>query len=144
MNTETTTSGYMLLFRGTHWEMRLSPEESQKVMSQWKAWFERLTQQGKVTTCHPLGHEVAIVSGKNGRTVAKSPLAESKEAIAGYVMLQVHDLKAVVEIVEECPVLNYGSTIEVRPVADPSPNMLRGNEQFAHAMKASRKKVKII
>ena len=29
----------MLLFRGTHWDKNLSPEELQNVMSQWTAWL---------------------------------------------------------------------------------------------------------
>jgi hypothetical protein len=144
MNIERTTSGYILLFRGTHWEKRLSPEESQKVMSQWTAWFERLTQQGKATACHPLGREITIVSGRKEQTVIKSPLNESKAAIAGLVALQVNDLKAAVEIVKECPVLKYGATIEIRPVLDPSPTRLPADEQFAQATKASRKKMKIL
>jgi hypothetical protein len=144
MNIETMTFGYMLLFRGSHWERRLSPQESQKVMSQWMAWYERLTQQGKATACHPLGREITIVSGKKEQTVVKSPLAESKTAIAGLLALQVNDLKAAVEIVKECPVLKYGATIEIRPVADPSPSSLPAGEKFAQATKASRKKVKIL
>jgi hypothetical protein len=47
MSTQATTSGYMLLFRGTHWNNLLSPEEIQEVMSRWIAWFDRLSQQGK-------------------------------------------------------------------------------------------------
>ena len=40
----------------------------------------------------PLGREGKIVSGRQGRTVTDGPFAESKEAIAGYLLLQVDDL----------------------------------------------------
>ena len=43
MNTQSTNSQYMLLFRGNDWHKGLSPEETQNVVSQWKAWFDRLT-----------------------------------------------------------------------------------------------------
>ena len=64
------TSEYMLLFRGTDWHKGLSPEEIQKVMDQWKAWFERLTNEGKAKAGHPLEYTGKIVSGKKGRVVA--------------------------------------------------------------------------
>jgi hypothetical protein len=132
MNTQTTTSEYMLLFRGTHWDKDLSPEEIQKIMGQWNAWFERLTLQGKVKSAHPLEREGKFVSGK-GRTVADGPFAESKEAIGGYFLLELDDFNEALEIAKECPALEYGVTVEVRPVAEQCRHMQRANEQLAHA-----------
>jgi hypothetical protein len=43
-------------------------------------------------------------------------VAESKEAIAGYIFLQVTDLNEAVEIAKECPGLEYGMSVEVRAV----------------------------
>ena len=62
--------------------------------------------------------EGKIVSGKQGRTIADGPFAESKEAIGGYFYLQVADEKEAVEIAKQCPGLEYGAVVEVRPVAD--------------------------
>jgi hypothetical protein len=133
MTTETTRSEYMLLFRGTHWHKRLSPEEIQKVMSQWTSWFDRLTQQGKIKSAHPLVPEGQIVSWKRGQTVADGPFAESKEAIGGYFLLQAKDHDEAVAIAKECPTLKYGVTVEVRPVAEQCAQMQRVTEQLAHA-----------
>ncbi|HTG43157.1 MAG TPA: YciI family protein [Verrucomicrobiae bacterium] len=116
MNTE--KSDYMLLFRGTNWDKELSPEQLQKVVTDWAAWFERLKQQGKAIGGHPLQNEGKIVSGKKGRSVADGPFAESKEAIGGYFYLQVADMDEAVRIAQECPSLEHGAVVEVRPVAD--------------------------
>ena len=116
MSIQTTTSQHMLLFRGTHWDKELSPEEIQNVMSRWTAWFDQLTQQGKATAGQPLMIEGKIVSGTKGRTVVDGPFAESKEAIAGYILLRVGDLDEAVKIAKECPGLDYGVSVEVRPV----------------------------
>jgi hypothetical protein len=132
MSTQTTTSEYMLLFRGAHWDKNLSPEEIQKIMGQWNAWFERLTLQGKVKSAHPLEREGKLVSGK-GRTIADGPFAESKEAIGGYFLLELDDFNEALEIAKECPTLEYGVTVEVRPVAEQCRHMQRVNEQLAHA-----------
>src|SRR6185436_7192646 len=117
MNTPTSTSDYMLLFRGTNWDKELSPEQLQKVVSDWTNWFERLSNEGKVVSGHPLTNEGKIVSGKKGRTVADGPFAESKEAVGGYFYLQVADMQEAVEIARQCPGLDYGAVVEVRPVA---------------------------
>jgi hypothetical protein len=112
-----TTSEYMLLFRGTKWDKNLSPEELQNVMGQWTAWYERLIDQGKIISAHPLLDEGKIVTWKKGQTVAEGPFTESKEAIGGYFLLQIVDLEEALEIAKECPALKYGMTVEVRPVA---------------------------
>lgn len=118
MSTPTTKSDYMLLFRGNDWDKDLSPEQLQKVVSDWAAWFERLTQQGKAIGGHPLRAEGKLVSGRKGRTVADGPFAESKEAIGGYFYLQVADENEAVAIAQQCPGLEYGAVVEVRPVAE--------------------------
>jgi hypothetical protein len=116
MSRQTPTSGYILLFRGTHWDNLLSPKEIQEVMSRWTAWFDRLSQQGKAKAGQPLKNEGTIVTGKKGVSVADGPFPESKEAIAGYIFLQVNDLDEAVEIAKECPGLEYGISVEIRPV----------------------------
>ncbi len=132
MNAET-QNGYMLLFRGTHWDKDLSPEEIQKMVGQWYAWFERLTQQGKCKAGHPLEREGKIVSSRTGRTVSDGPFAESKEAIGGYFLLQVDSIDEAVEIAKQCPGLDYGIDVEVRPVAEQCAARARANEALAHA-----------
>lgn len=109
---------YMLLFRGNDWDKDLSPEQLQKVVSDWAAWFERLMREGKAIGGHPLRAEGKLVSGKKGRTVADGPFAESKEAIGGYFYLQVADEAEAIAIAQQCPGLDYGLVVEVRPVAE--------------------------
>jgi hypothetical protein len=118
MSTPTTKIDYMLLFRGNDWDKDLSPEQLQKVVSDWAAWFERLTKEGRAIGGHPLRAEGKLVSGKKGRTVADGPFAESKEAIGGYFYLQVADEDEAVAIAQQCPGLEYGIVVEVRPVAE--------------------------
>jgi hypothetical protein len=118
MSTPTSKSDYMLLFRGTNWDKELSPDQLQKVVSDWYGWFEGLMKTGKAIGGHPLQNEGKIVSGKKGRTVADGPFAESKEAIGGYFYLQVANEEEAIAIAQQCPGLEYGCVVEVRPVAD--------------------------
>jgi Uncharacterized protein conserved in bacteria len=116
MSTQPVTSEYMLLFRGMHWDKNLSPEEIQNVMSRWIAWFDRLTQEGKAKAGQPLTEKGKIISGKKGQKVVDGPFAESKESIAGYILLQTATLDEAVKIAKECPGLDYGISVEVRLV----------------------------
>ena len=126
-------SEYLLLFRGTHWDKGLSPEQIQEIVGKWYAWFERLSQEGKVKSGQPLKDEGKIVSGKKGRTVADGPFAESKEAIGGYFLLTVPTIEEAVVIAQQCPALDYGLTVEVRPVAEQCSVKTRVEEQMAQA-----------
>jgi hypothetical protein len=124
---------YLLLFRGSQWDKGLSPEEPQKVLSQFMGWFEKLNQEGKLKAGQPLEREGKIVSGKNGRSVADGPFAESKETIGGYFLLKVADMDEAVAIAKQCPTLAYGTIVEVRPVAEECATLKRVTEQLAHA-----------
>lgn len=132
MATET-KNDYILLFRGTEWDHYLSPEELQQVMHRVMAWFDRLQQQGIVKAGQPLGEGGRTVSGKRGRTVADGPFAESKEAIGGYLVLRVASLEQAVAIAKTNPTLDYGATIEVRPVLEECPVFQRVKDQLADA-----------
>ena len=112
-----TKSDYLLLFRGNVWDRGLSPAQIQKVVADWMAWFERLKAEGKCVGGHPLEDQGKVVSGKQ-RAVADGPFAESKEAIGGYFYLTVADENEALEIAKQCPGLEFGAAVEVRPVAD--------------------------
>lgn len=133
MSTPKQETDYLLLFRGTDWNKGLSPEEMQQVMGRLTAWFEGLHEQGKIKAGQPLGEEGRTVSGRKGRTVADGPFAESKEAIGGYLLLRVDDMNEAVAIAKQCPTLDYGATVEVRPVVEECPTFQRVKRQLAQA-----------
>lgn len=116
-----TENGYLLIFRGTDWHKGLSPEEMQRVVGEWKGWFDRLAVQGKVAGGNPLENEGKVISGRQGRVVADGPYAEAHEAIGGYFLLTVNTEAEAVEIAQQCPGLDYGAIVEVRPIAELCP-----------------------
>ncbi len=137
MSTQTQNE-YLLLFRGDAWYNRLSPEELQQAMNQFKAWFDRLTEEGKLKAAQPLVREGRIVSGKQGGVVSDGPFAESKEAIGGYFLLAASSLEEAIAVAKSSPSLEYGTQIEVRPVAEECPMAARARqimpeEQLANA-----------
>ena len=88
-------------------------------------WFEGLANQGVMKAAQPLQEEGRIVSCNNGGTVADGPFVESKEAVAGYLLIQAESLEEAVAIARKCPTIQYGSSVEVRPIAQECPHMKR-------------------
>ena len=127
MSTQTTKSEYLVLCRGTNWDKSLSPEEIRDALSQLYAWFERLTNEGKIKGVRRLADEGKILSG--GRAVTDGPFPESKEAIAGYWFIQANSLEEAVEIAKGNPCLKYGETVEVRPILPEDSTLRMPQEQ---------------
>jgi hypothetical protein len=124
-------SEYLLLFRGTDWHKGLSAEEIQEVVKQMYAWLDRLTAAGKAKAGKPLFPEGKVVSQKKGRSIADGPFAESKEAIGGFFLLEVESIDEAAEIAKDFPGLNYGASVEVRPVAPECPLALGPSDATA-------------
>jgi hypothetical protein len=114
MSTQTIASQYLVICRGIDWDKILSPGDMQNAMEQFDAWFERLSNVGKMKSGNRLAAEGKILSGRKG--VTDGPFAESKEAVAGYWFIQAASLEEAVEIAKGNPLLDYGRTVEVRPI----------------------------
>nr|MDQ3623431.1 YciI family protein [Verrucomicrobiota bacterium] len=67
--------------------------------------------------------------------VVDGPFAESKEAIGGYFLLTVADEDEAVAVARQCPLLEHGGVVEVRPVAPECPigASMRAKAEPAHA-----------
>ena len=115
----TNTSAYLLIFRDASPDVytKLSPDQRQRLMEQWNAWYDGLAAKGQVQHGHPLEPGGRVVSGTRGERVVDGPFAEAKEAIGGYFLLTVESLEEATAIAQRCPSLPLGMTVEVRPVA---------------------------
>lgn len=112
----------MLIFRESSPDAyaALSPEERQKLLEQWNAWYDGLAAQGKVQHGQPLETGGRVV---RERRVTDGPFAEAKEAVGGYFMLMVADIEEATAIAQQCPSLRLGMSVEVRPVAGACPGL---------------------
>ena len=92
----------------------LSPEEIQNNIAKFSSWFERLKNDRNFKSGHPLEHNGRIVAGRNA--VTDDPFAESKEAVAGFFIIQADSVEQAVEITKSCPALDYGQPVEVTAI----------------------------
>ncbi len=107
---------FLLLFRNTQLEKRLSTEEIQEAMRRLNEWLGRWSERGQMKAGQPLGDEGKVISGTRQRAVADGPFAEAKEAVGGYVLVEAADFEEAMKIAGEWPLLDYDATVEVRPV----------------------------
>jgi len=126
----TSNSEYLLLFRGSDWCCDLSPAELQEAMSKVRQWFEGLAAKGVMKAAQPLQDEGRIVSRNNAGTVADGPFVESKEAVGGYLLITVGSLEEAVAIARQCPTIQFGAEVEVRPIAQECPHMKRAGQSM--------------
>jgi hypothetical protein len=107
-------SEFTYLFRGR--DTTASPEQMQKTMEKWVAWFKELGAKGHLKdTGHPLEHTGKVVKGKQ-KIVNDGPYAEAKDVVGGYIVIEAKDLLHAVEISKGCPILEAGGSVEVRPI----------------------------
>ena len=70
-------------------------------------------------TVHWKNEKVAVTDG---------PYAEIKEQLGGILMLEARDLNQAIQLMSQHPAVKYGSSFEIRPVADMT-EMIAGSEQ---------------
>ena len=120
---------YMLMFAGSedYFEtFRSMPEEVQKAaLARVNEWSREHTAAGRMLEGHRLQPSSAATTVRlehdqtgmpNGKAlVTDGPYIDAKERIGGYVIIDVLDLDAAIEMAKSWPA---GGTIEIRPLAD--------------------------
>ena len=107
-------SDFTFLYRGR--DTTASPEQMQKTMEKWRAWFKDLGEKGHVKDIgHPLENSGMVVRRKQ-KTITDGPFAEAKDVIGGFSLIQARDLQQAVELSKGCPILEVGGSVEVRPI----------------------------
>ncbi len=107
-------SEFAFLYRGGSREG--SPEQRQKQMEKWLAWFKELGASGHLKDFgHPLEPAGKVVLGKQ-KTVNDGPYAETKDVVGGFSLILADNLSQAAELAKGCPILEAGGSVEVRPI----------------------------
>ena len=109
----------VIMYPGPQAEAGVMPDT--KLLTEMGKYNEELVKAGVLLAgdgLHPTSKGARVTFAGKKTSVADGPFAESKEAIGGYFYLQVADENEAIEIAKQCPGLEYGAAVEVRPVAD--------------------------
>jgi hypothetical protein len=107
-------SEFTFLFRGR--QKFESPDQAQKHVEQWMAWFKELGAAGHLKDPgHPLEARGNVVRGSQ-KLVTDGPYAEAKDVVGGYIVVEARDLAQATELSRGCPILGVGGSVEIRPI----------------------------
>ena len=96
---------------------RTSPD-APNLFGAYHAYTEALTKAGVMVGGNPLQppHTATTVRLRDGqRQVQDGPIADTKEQLGGYYLIDVPNLDAALDWAARCPAASYG-TVEVRPL----------------------------
>ena len=98
---------------------RASENENEPNIGAWRVYYRSLVEAGIYVAGDPLhapemGTTVRIKGGK--RAIQDGPYADTKEQLAGFIILELPTLDAAIEWASRCPAAAYGA-VEVRPLA---------------------------
>jgi hypothetical protein len=116
---------YMLLIHQGDAATPRSPDDWAKLSDDERnavyAAYQALNETPGVTPGVQLGpaETATTVRVQDGRTLTTDgPFAETKEALAGYLIFEADDLDAAIELASRIPAARMGGAIEVRPVVE--------------------------
>ena len=95
-----------------------STPEAAKLFGAYRAYGEALREAGVYVGGNPLQapHTATTVRLRDGkRHVQDGPIADTKEQLGGYYLIDAPNLDAALDWGARCPAAGYG-TVEVRPV----------------------------
>lgn len=93
-----------------------SPEKAQESMKKWRAWFDQMAAEGHLKNLgQPLEDAGKLIAGSKKR-ITDGPYAETKDIVGGYSVIEANDLDEAARLASECPGLEAGGSVEVRPV----------------------------
>ena len=89
-----------------------TPDEMQKIVTEFDAWNARMISNGQLIVS-------ASLQGGGGKTlrigiISDGPYSEAKEAVAGLLFIQAADYDEATTIASDCPFLPRGGSVEVR------------------------------
>jgi hypothetical protein len=93
-----------------------TPERAQRSLQAWLTWIAQLESAGQLKSPGlPLERAGKTVRGKDA-DVTDGPLAEAKDMVLGFIVIEAADLDQAVTIAQGCPIVLGGGAVEVRPV----------------------------
>lgn len=112
-------SQFVYLFRTTEGEQREAmgtPERAQRSMKAWLSWIRDLEAKGHLKNPgEPLDRGGKVVRGSK-KVVTDGPFAESKDLVAGFIVVEARDLDEAVQLAKACPMLEGSGSVEIRPI----------------------------
>ena len=118
----------LLLFESPEAFATRKAPENNPYLGAWRAYYKAIVQAGIYVGGDPLevpetATTVRLMDGK--RHVQDGPFADTKEQLAGFMILELPSLDAALDWAARCPAASTGA-VEVRPLAPESRRRITG------------------
>ena len=107
-------SDFVYLFRGG--TSVPSPVQRDAQMQKWVAWIKDLEEKGRLKDRGNALRSVGRVV-RSQKPVTDGPYSE-KDLVVGYLLVQATDLDEATTLSSQCPILDTGGSVEVRPIVN--------------------------
>jgi hypothetical protein len=112
---------YLLLLYtpDTNWRETATPEEIEARTKPWLEYTEWLRGTGwyrGASALQPTAAATTVRSADGGTITTDGPFAETKEQLGGYYLVECDNLDDAVEAASRIPILDFGGSVEVRPI----------------------------
>lgn len=94
----------------------LTTEQIEQRGKQWRLLIYELNNQKKLVAWQVFENEGVKVFGAGERLIEKRPVIENNEMAGGIITITAKSFEEAVELSKLCPVLDYGGSVEVRPL----------------------------
>jgi len=107
---------FALLFRASGVNSNdVSPEELKTIEKKWMDWAGSIAAQGKlISNGQRLSQEGKVL--KPGGVITDGPFVEIRECLGGFFVVRSNDIDEATTLAHGCPVLEYGGSVEIRPI----------------------------
>jgi len=106
---------FILLIREDLTRYPIPQSELNTIVSAHVQWAKELAQQGIFVDGNGIASQGKLLS-LQGNTVQAGPIADAKQGIGGYYIINAPDIDAAVEIAKQMPTFHLGDMVEVRPL----------------------------
>lgn len=100
---------YIFLFRGGKTDSATDAQIDAHELA-WDRWMDALEQEDLLIDGLPMKDHAVIVNSSGSTSVQ---LAKDSD-VSGYLILHAPDMDAAVEMAQDCPIFDFGGSIEVR------------------------------
>lgn len=109
-----TDPAFLVLIRGGTFAER-SPEEQAEIVEAFRVWAQQLHARNHLQASNQLserGHTLVRLASD----IAEEPLTRAPDYVGGYFVITAPSYADALALAKECPHLDYGGTVEVRPI----------------------------
>ena len=119
-------------------ERRKVYDGDEPMLGAWREYYHALVDAGIYIggePLHPPETGTTVRIRKGGRDIQDGPYANTKEQLAGFMILELPSLDAAIDWAARCPAAAFGA-LEVRPLAEDVKDVIERHEQRHDANRA--------